>query len=67
MMNVALCLTQHDPRLVALALLVCLVGVAASVQLFGCIRSAAGLSRFGWVMLAAVATGVIASILLANH
>jgi diguanylate cyclase (GGDEF)-like protein len=59
MMNVALCLTQHDPRLVALALLVCLVGVAASVQLFGCIRSAAGLSRFGWVMLAAVATGTM--------
>ena len=59
MTDVALCFAQHDLRLVLLAVLVCLVGAAASVQLFHCIRSADGYSRAGWVMLAAVATGTM--------
>lgn len=60
MMQVALCITQeHDLRLVALALLVCLIGSAATVQLFGRIRSAVGRSRAGWIMLTAVGTGTM--------
>ncbi|KQN88869.1 diguanylate cyclase [Sphingomonas sp. Leaf67] len=60
MMQVALCIAQeHDARLVALALLVCLIGSAATVQLFGRIRSATGQSRHGWIVLAAVATGTM--------
>ncbi len=60
MMQVALCMTQeHDLRLVALALLVCLIGSAATVQLFGRIRSAVGRSRAGWIMLTAVSTGTM--------
>ncbi|MBD8677681.1 putative bifunctional diguanylate cyclase/phosphodiesterase [Sphingomonas sp. CFBP 13720] len=58
MMRVAMCITQeHDLRLVALALLVCLIGSSATIQLFGRIRSASGQIRLGWIMLAAVATG----------
>ena len=60
MTRVALCLTQqHDLPLVALALLICLIGSAASVQLFGRIKSATGPSRLGWVILAAVGTGTM--------
>jgi diguanylate cyclase (GGDEF)-like protein len=60
MMHVAMCIAQeHDLRLVALALLVCLIGSSATIQLFGRIRSATGPSRLGWVMLAAVATGTM--------
>ena len=60
MMHVALCITQkHDLGLVALALLVCLVGAAACVQLYRRIRAASGHSRTGWIMLAAVGTGTM--------
>jgi len=60
MMQVALCITQeHDLRLVVMALLVCLIGSAATVQLFGRIRSAIGPSRVGWIMLTAVSTGTM--------
>ena len=51
MMQVALCITQqHDLRLVFMALLVCLIGSAATVQLFGRILSASGPSRVGWII-----------------
>ena len=60
MTRVALCLTQqHDLPLVALAVLICLIGSAASVQLFGRIKSATGPSRLGWVILAAAGTGTM--------
>lgn len=46
MMQVTLCITQqHDLRLVFTALLVCLIGSAATIQLFGRILSASGTSR----------------------
>lgn len=60
MMQVALCITQdHDLRLVLIALAVCLIGSAATVQLFGRIRSATGYSRLGWILLTAVSTGTM--------
>jgi NO-binding membrane sensor protein with MHYT domain len=60
MMQVTLCITQqHDLRLVFTALLVCLIGSAATIQLFGRILSASGTSRVGWVMLTAVSTGTM--------
>ena len=60
MMRVAWCITQeHDLRLVALALLVSLIGSAASVQLFRRVRVASGYSRAGWIMLGATATGTM--------
>lgn len=60
MMQVALCITRdHDLRLVMVALAVCLIGSAATVQLFGRIRSATGYSRLGWVLLTAVSTGTM--------
>ncbi|WP_267349805.1 EAL domain-containing protein [Sphingomonas sp. GM_Shp_2] len=60
MMRVALCIAQeHDARLIALALLVCLIGSSATIQLFGRIKLASGKSRLGWVLLAAVATGTM--------
>lgn len=60
MMQVALCITQdHDLRLVLVALVVCLVGSAATVQLFGRILLATGRSRLGWILLTAVSTGTM--------
>lgn len=60
MMRVLSCLTQqHDPRLVLLAVLICVIGSAATVQLFHRVRAAAGFSRTGWIVLAAVATGTM--------
>ncbi|WP_031395644.1 putative bifunctional diguanylate cyclase/phosphodiesterase [Sphingomonas sp. STIS6.2] len=60
MMQVTLCITQqHDLRLVFTALLVCLIGSAATIQLFERILSASGTSRVGWVMLTAVSTGTM--------
>lgn len=60
MMRVALCIAQeHDLRLVVLALLVCLIGSSATIQLFGHVKSAGGKSRLGWIMLTAVATGTM--------
>ena len=47
MMRVALCIAQeHDLRLVGLALLICLMGSAATVQLFHRVRAAAGSRAF---------------------
>lgn len=60
MMHVALCIArEHDLRLVALALLVCLIGSAASVQLFSRVRASSGHSRLGWVILAAVSAATM--------
>ena len=60
MIDVALCITQdHDLRLVALAVLVCLIGSATTAQLFGRIRASSGRRRAGWVVLSAVATGTM--------
>jgi len=60
MMEVANCIVrEHDPRLVALAVLVCIVGSAATVQLFGRILAARGRSRAGWIILSAVGTGTM--------
>ena len=60
MMRVAWCIAQeHDLRLVILALLVALVGSAATIQLSGRIRSTRGYSRLGWIVLTAVGTGTM--------
>lgn len=60
MMRVALCIAQqHDLRLVTLAVLICVIGSAATIQLFGRIQSASGHSRLGWIGLSAVATGTM--------
>lgn len=60
MMRVAWCIAQeHDLRLVVLALLVALVGSAATIQLSGRIRSTRGYSRLGWIVLTAVGTGTM--------
>ena len=60
MMEVANCIVRdHDPRLVALAVLVCIIGSAATVQLFGRILAARGRSRTGWIILSAVGTGTM--------
>jgi len=60
MMHLTMCIIQeHDLRLVALALLVCIIGSAATVQLFGRIRATFGHTRTGWVGLTAVATGTM--------
>ncbi|EZP53683.1 MULTISPECIES: putative bifunctional diguanylate cyclase/phosphodiesterase [Sphingomonas] len=60
MIRVALCIGQeHDLRLVLLALLICVIGSAATVQLFHRITASVGYSRFGWIVLAAVGTGTM--------
>lgn len=60
MTRVALCLFQeHDPYLVAAALLVCLVGSAAVIELVERVRSAVGRRHAGWVFLAATGTGTM--------
>lgn len=60
MMRVALCITQqHDLRLVALALLICLVGSAATVQLFHRVTATIGYNRYGWIILTAVGAGTM--------
>lgn len=60
MMGVVQCIVRdHDPRLVVLALFVCLIGASATIQLFGRIKSASGINRFGWIMLTAVANGTM--------
>jgi len=60
MMDVALCIArEHDLRLVAVAVLVALIGSAATVQLFGRILASAGLSRAGWIVLSSVGTGTM--------
>jgi diguanylate cyclase (GGDEF)-like protein len=60
MIEVASCIVrEHDLRLVAVAVLVCLIGSAATVQLFGRILAARGRSRAGWIGLCAVGTGTM--------
>lgn len=60
MMRVALCIArEHDPLLVGLALLICLIGSAATVQLYSRIKAATGFSRLGWVVLTSVGAGTM--------
>ena len=60
MMRVALCLFQeHDLYLVAMAVLVCLVGSAAVIELVERVRAAVGRRHAGWVFLAATGTGTM--------
>lgn len=60
MMEVASCIVrEHDLRLLAVSILICLIGSAATVQLFGRILSAHGRSRGGWIGLCAVGTGTM--------
>jgi len=54
------CLVRdHDPWLVALALMVCGVGSAATAQLVGRTRESLGTRRVGWLTLSAVGMGTI--------
>lgn len=58
MLRVISCLgTQHNPWLVLLAAIVCLVGGWVGFRLFGLGAKRVGRQRFGWTFLAAVATG----------
>lgn len=60
MIDVVTCIVrEHDLRLVLLAVVVCLLGSAATAQLFARIRAAHGRSRFGWIVLCAVGTGTM--------
>ncbi|MDZ7280440.1 EAL domain-containing protein [Sphingomonas sanguinis] len=60
MTDVILCVTQlHDLRLVALALVICLMGSLATIQLFSRVRASLGYRRFGWIVLAAVGAGTM--------
>lgn len=60
MMEVATCIgREHDLRLVGLAILVALIGSAATVQLFGRILASRGKSRAGWIVLSSVGTGTM--------
>ena len=58
MMRVLACIGHdHDLRLVALALVVALLGSAATLQTFRRIALAPGHSRTGWIGLTAVGVG----------
>ena len=58
MINVALCIgLQHDPWLVALAVLVCCVGAFAIMQMFGRAQATDGIHRAGWIFLTSVGSG----------
>ena len=60
MMEVASCIVhEHDLRLVAVAIVVALIGSAATVQLFGRILASKGKSRVGWLALSSVGTGTM--------
>ena len=60
MMEVAACIVhEHDLRLVGLAIVVALIGSAATVQLFGRILVSRGKSRAGWIALSAVGAGTM--------
>lgn len=48
---------EHDLRMLPLALLVCILGSAATAQLFSRIRATSGPGRLGWTVLTALATG----------
>lgn len=56
--KVAFCIgVEHDPWLVALAVLICSIGALAIAQMFERVRSTAGVQRVGWGFLTAVASG----------
>ena len=56
--DIALCIAiEHDPLLVGLAVLICGVGSFALAQMFERARVTAGVQRFGWAFLTAVAAG----------
>ncbi|MDP9423917.1 MAG: EAL domain-containing protein [Pseudomonadota bacterium] len=58
MIEVALCIgVEHDPWLVALAVLICSVGAFAIVQMFERVRGTSGVQAFGWAFLTGVASG----------
>jgi NO-binding membrane sensor protein with MHYT domain len=58
MYRVISCLSQeHDPRLVVLAVLVCLLASFVGIKLLGHARASKGHARGGWLALAGVATG----------
>lgn len=59
-MEVVSCIVQeHGLRLVAVAIVVALIGSAATVQLFGRILASRGKSRTGWIALCSVGTGTM--------
>ncbi|MDQ8757133.1 EAL domain-containing protein [Sphingosinicella sp. LHD-64] len=54
----ALCIAvEHDPWLVALAVIICCAGAFAIVQMFERARSTPGAQRFAWAFLTSVAAG----------
>lgn len=58
MFRVLSCLgEQHDPRLVALAVAVCLAGSIVTINLFQRARGVSGRSRAAWVLGAGTASG----------
>jgi diguanylate cyclase (GGDEF)-like protein len=58
MIEIALCIAiEHDPWLVALAVLVCCAGAFSIVQMFERTRGTAGPQRLGWAFLTSVAAG----------
>jgi diguanylate cyclase (GGDEF)-like protein len=58
LIQVALCIgVEHDPWLVALAVIICSVGAFSIVQMFECARGTSGVHRIGWAFLTAVASG----------
>jgi diguanylate cyclase (GGDEF)-like protein len=58
LLEVALCIgVDHDPWLVALAVIICSVGAFAIVQMFERARSTDGIQRVGWGFLTSVASG----------
>ena len=58
MIEVALCIgVEHDPWLVALAVVICSVGAFAIVQMFERARATTGIQAVGWAFLTAVASG----------
>src|SRR5882724_13691927 len=58
MLRVLNCITaEHDLRLVLLAGAVCITGCWIAIRLFLRARASDGLTRIGWLVMTAVATG----------
>ncbi|MBW4331905.1 EAL domain-containing protein [Stakelama sp. CBK3Z-3] len=58
MSEVALCIVQdHDPWLLVLAVVTCLVGSTATAHLFARFRAMNSVRRYGWMMLCSVSAG----------
>ena len=57
MFTLLACLTEHDWRLVALSILICLVASVTAVNLFNRARASLGRPRLIWILTAAVAGG----------